>query len=105
MPCGCRRQLAVERGGSGEPDVKDQERVAVGLCPHDPRCADGAAGAAHVLDRDLLTKRLAHRLRGDPGDGVGRPAGGAGSDDIDRPRRIVLRGGGKRKYERSEHRQ
>jgi hypothetical protein len=52
-----KRGIDGERAGTAEP-----ERVAVGRRLGDLARADRAAGAAMVLDHDLLAERLAHEL-------------------------------------------
>ena len=72
----------------------DQQGVAVRVGAHRAAGADSAASAAGVLDRDLLAENFRHGLRGDARDRIGRPARGRGDDDVDRPRRVVLRRSG-----------
>ena len=71
--------------------VGQQQRIAVGRRLGDPRRAGHAAGAADILDDDLLAERLAHARAENARDGVDRPAGGKGHDQVDRPRRPALR--------------
>ena len=71
--------------------VADAHRVAVGRGMRDAADADGAAGAADVLDDNGLAERCLHPLRQEARDGVGRPAGRIGHDDGDDVRRIALR--------------
>ncbi len=93
-------EIGVERRRRRHADVVQQQRVAVGRGAGRLGGAEGAAGAADVLHDDLLAERLRHRLGDQPGHRVGRPAGGEGHDDRDRPGRIVLgegRGGDERR--------
>ena len=96
--CECRLRivgkLAIESGRGRESHVIDQQGVAVRVGAHRAAGADSAASAAGVLDRDLLAENFRHGLRGDARDRIGRPARGRGDDDVDRPRRVVLRRGG-----------
>ena len=62
--------VVAEWSGRGE-----QQRVAVGLRLRDGGGADGAAGAAAVLDHDPLLEPLAELVRQHAGDAVGRAAG------------------------------
>ena len=54
---------------------------------------DVAAGAAAVLDDELLPEPLAERLREHARGDVARGAGGKADDDAHRPRRVALRFG------------
>ena len=52
---------------------------------------DDSPGARAVLDDHLLSHRLAHFLRKDPGRDVSHPTGSKRHDDLDRVRRVSLR--------------
>ena len=80
------RRIDRVRAGAAE-----AERVAVGRGLRDLARRDRAAGAALVLDHDLLAERLAHLLGDDARHHVVAAAGGVRNDQGDRPRRIVLR--------------
>ena len=54
----------------------EEERVTVRIGGGDTAGAQRAAGAADILDDHLLAEHLGHRLRDQPGHGVGRPARG-----------------------------
>ncbi len=81
-------QVVVERGRGGVGDVPDRQRVAVGRGLRDPGHADGAAGAAQILDQHLLAQSAAHRFPDEAGDRVRRAAGSRGHHDGHRFRRI-----------------
>ena len=86
---GIERRIDRKRAGAA-----DHQRVAVGLGLRDLARRDGAAGAAAVLDDDLLAERLAHLVGDDARDGVVAAAGRIGHDQRDRAGRIVLRRSG-----------
>ena len=67
-----------------------QQRVAVGRRGRDPAAADGAAGAADVLDHQRLAEHLAHLVGDDARDHVARTAGREGHDHGDGTGGIVL---------------
>src|SRR5262245_38305731 len=73
--------------------VPEAERVAVRCRAGDAADADGAAGAAHVLDHHRLAEEASHRLREDAAQRVGGAAGGIRHDHRDRPRGIGLNRG------------
>ena len=85
---GIERRIDRERAGAAE-----HERVAVGRGLRDRARRDRAAGAAAVLDHDLLAERLAHLLGDDARHHVVAAAGRVGHDQRDRPVGIVLRRG------------
>ena len=60
-------------------------RVAVGLGLHQRLQADGAVGAAAVLDVDLLAEPVRQVLGDQPGDEIGAAAGRERHDHLDRP--------------------
>ena len=93
------RRIDRERAGAAE-----AERVAVGRALRDLARRDRAAGAALVLDHDLLAERAAHLLGDDARHHVVAAAGRIGNDQRDRPRRIVLRRCGARKNARTPSR-
>ena len=68
-------ELAVERGAGRHADMVEQQRVAVGLGLGDAAGAERAAGAADILDDDLLAEVLAHRFGDEAGHRIGRAAG------------------------------
>ena len=74
-------QLAEQRGAGGHADVVDQQRVAVGLRLHHALRPDDRP--ADALDHHRLVELPSHAVGDDAGDGVGRPARGAGGDDGD----------------------
>ena len=77
-------EVGIERGGGGlRAHVADRDRVAVGRGLGDAGHARGAAGAADVLDHQLLAQRARHVLADDAGDDVGRPARGERHDHGD----------------------
>src|SRR4029079_9138406 len=69
-------QLAVGVG----PAVAVEENVAVGCRLGDAARAGRYAGAADILDDDLLAEQFAHGLRQDPRNHIERAAGGEGHD-------------------------
>ncbi len=71
--------------------MADAQRVAVGRGVRHAADADGAAGAADILDDDGLAEGCLHPLGQEARDGVGRAAGRVGHDDGDDVRRIALR--------------
>ena len=75
-------QVRIERAVSGMAEVHDEQVVAVARRGgrHLLR-ADRAAGAADVLDQELLAQRLGHAGADDAGDGVAGPARGVGHHD------------------------
>ena len=76
-------ELAVERGCRGNAHVVQQQGVAVGLGACDAAGADGATGAAQVLDDDLLAQVARHGLGQHAGQHVGGASGRVGNDDGD----------------------
>src|SRR6516162_6552536 len=68
-----------------------QQRVAVVRRVRHEIGGDVAAGAAAVLDDELLAELLAERLREHARGDIARGAGGKTDDDAHRPRRIALR--------------
>ena len=93
-------ELAVERGAGRHADVVEQQRVAVRLGAGDAAGAQRAAGAADILDDDLLAEILGHGFGDQARDRVGRAAGRERHDDGDRAVGIGL--GGSRKRGRRE---
>ena len=92
-------QQSIVNGGihRASPDVTrpiaDAQRVAVGRRLRRAGDADAGPGAGHGLDDHRLTERDAHAFAQDPGERVGRPAGGERHDDRDGMRRVDLRVG------------
>ena len=83
---GVERRVDRERAGAAE-----DQRVAVRCTPrHGPR-GDRAAGAAAVLDDDLLAQRLAHFVGDDTGHGIVAASRGVGDHQHDGTVRVVLR--------------
>ncbi len=68
-----------------------QQRVAVGIAVGDVAGAERVAGAAAVLDEELLAQGRAEIVGHDPGDEIDGPRGNRGHDDLHRPVRIGLR--------------
>ena len=68
--------MRIERDISGMADVHQQQRVAIGQRGRDLGGADGAAGAARVLDNELLIKSFTHAVRKNARDDVGGTTGG-----------------------------
>ena len=71
----------------------DDQGIAVGRRLGRGIDADGAAGAAAVLDHHRLLQHGRHRLGIEPGDDVVRPAGGIGDQQADRAVRPFRRSG------------
>ena len=71
-----------------------QQGVAVGVGFGDAGGAERAAGAADILDDDLLTQVFGHRLGDQTPDRVGRAAGGERDDHGDRALGIIGLGHG-----------
>ena len=90
------------RGGMAA-EAADGERIAVGLGVGAARAADGAAGAADVLDDHPLTERAAHVVGGDARQHVGRAAGREHDDHGDRLRREGLLGERGRRRQQQAH--
>jgi hypothetical protein len=82
-----------------------QQGIAVRLRLGRARGAEGAAGAADILDDHLLTERLGHGFGDQPRDRVGRPAGRERHDDGDRIVRIVLRQNRRGRHRRQANQQ
>jgi hypothetical protein len=55
-------QLVGDAAEHMRPHIAQVDGVAVGRRPHDPRDADGAVSAAHILDDHRLAERHAHAL-------------------------------------------
>ncbi len=72
-------------------DRAEHQGVAIGRGIGDPLGAGHAAGAADVLDHDLLAENLAHARCHDAAEHVGRAAGRERNDHRDRLGRIALR--------------
>ena len=75
------------------PELDDRDGVAVGRGLGDHVGAERAAGAAAVVDHDLLLEDFLQLLPDHAGDQVVRPAGRERHDQPDRLRRKLLRGG------------
>ena len=71
-------------------DRTQHERVAVGRRIGDPLRPGHAAGAAHVLDHYLLAHDLAHALRNDAAQHIGRAARRERNDHAQRLAGIIL---------------
>jgi hypothetical protein len=71
--------------------VAVEENVAVGRRLGDAARAGRAAGAANILDDDLLAEQFAHGGRENPCRYIDRAAGGEGHHHRDGARRPVLR--------------
>ena len=81
-------RLLVERLALGMgADGAEHEGVAVGLGIGDALGAGHAAGAADVLDHDLLAENFAHARADHAAEHVGRAAGGERNDHGHRPGR------------------
>ena len=88
--------IAVEaRSDRERAGISQQDGVAVGRALRDRAAADGAAGAAAVVDHDRLAEHLAHLVGDDAPDDGGAAAGRERHDQRDRPVGIVLRAGGR----------
>ena len=72
-------------------DARHHQRVAVGFGRRRGRRPDDAAGAAAVLDVELLAERGGELLGDQPAERVGGAAGGERRDDLHRPARPALR--------------
>ena len=97
-------RLLVDPGVDGVRDGNDQKRVAVGgrLCGEIG--ADDAAGAAAVIDKDLLAQSLAELIGDDAADHVVAAARRERDDHADRAARIIVRGCCRRgEYRQREH--
>jgi len=81
----------IERRIDHEVRAVDQERVAVGRRLRGAAGADVAAGAADVLDIELLAHLLGQLRRDHPREQVGRAAGCERNDHAHRSRRVALR--------------
>ena len=98
--------LVQEFGGGVRAGAGHHDGVAVRRGLGDFVGADGAAGARHVLDDDLLAERLRHRADDHARGGVGRPAGRERRDQDDVAVGIILREGAWREcaQRQNEHR-
>ena len=95
--------IRVERGIDRErAGAAEAERVAVGLRARDLAGRDAAAGAAAILDHDLLAERRAHPVGDDARHGVVAAARRVGNDQGDRAGRIVLRKRGRGERDRRQ---
>src|SRR5205807_10342889 len=84
-------EIGCDHGVDGVGDGALQQRVAVvGRVRHEIG-GDVAAGAAAVLDDELLAEPLGERLREHARGDVARGAGTEADDDAHRPRRVALR--------------
>jgi hypothetical protein len=78
-------EISIQRRRRRHPDVKQQQRVAVGLGLRHLGDPERAAGTADVLDHEGRTRhRLAHRLGKVARDRIGRAAGRERHHDRDR---------------------
>jgi hypothetical protein len=83
----------VRLGQDGEHGEADQDRVPVGRGARRCGVADGAAGAAAVVDDDATAEDLLERLRDGPAGEISLPAGRVGHDHVDvAGRPALLRG-------------
>ena len=78
-------QLLGDRGMHDAGRRMIEQRVSVRLGLHHGIGGDGAAGAALVLDENLLAQHAAERLRHHPRGGIDPAAGGKRNDELDRP--------------------
>jgi hypothetical protein len=85
------RHLGVEAGIDDEAGADGHDRVAVRGHACDLSSRNVAAGAADVLDEELMAEVVGKLLRHDAGDGIGRSAGGKADHDAHRLGRIALR--------------
>ncbi len=92
-------QAGIERRGGGHADMVQQQSVAIIGGNRDLTRTQSAASTADILDHDLLTQIVTHRLRDQPGHRIGRPPGRERHHDGDGLVRIVLgnRGGAQRR--------
>jgi hypothetical protein len=67
-----------------------QQRVAIRIGLGDAGGAERAAGAADILDNDLLLQRIGHRLGDQTRHRIGRTTGREGDDDGDDARGIIV---------------
>ena len=85
-------RLLVEPGVDRVGDGNDQKRISVGRRFCRKVGADDTAGAAAVIDEDLLAQSLAELIGDDAPDHVVAAAGRERDDHADRAARIVVRG-------------
>src|SRR6516164_4598483 len=83
--------LRIQRHGYCHCRIVQQHRVAVGRGAGGAGGADRAAGAADVLDDDLLAERFRHAVLHDARDRIGRAAGRKRRHQRNRMARIGLR--------------
>ena len=84
-------EIVIERLVDNAGRAGQQKRVAIRRRMGHEAGADIGAGAATVLDDDLLIETLRHRLGHKPRDNVERAAGRDGNDETDRFVRIGVR--------------
>ncbi|MEI9805456.1 MAG: hypothetical protein WDN48_14955 [Pseudolabrys sp.] len=84
------RQGAIERRIDDEGRRRGQDRVAIGRSPGRLSRANIAAGAADILDIELLSKTVRQFLRDNAGNDVADAAGRKWDDATDRPHGIRL---------------
>ena len=89
-------ELPVQRRAGRHADVMEEQRIAVRLGVGDAAGAQRAAGAADILDDDLLAEILRHGFRDEARDRVGRAAGRKRHHNGDGAFRIGLRARGER---------
>ena len=98
-------RLLVEPGIDRVRDGNDQKRVAVGRRFCGEIGADHAAGAAAVVDKDLLAEFFAELVGDDAPDHVVAAAGRERDDQADRAARIIVRGRCRRGEQRQRKRE
>jgi electron transfer flavoprotein alpha subunit len=76
-------------------DRANQQRVAVGIGLRDGVRADVAAGAAAVVDDEVVAERLREPVADVAREDVGRAAGREGHDHLDDAARVVVGGRGR----------
>jgi len=86
-------ELVIQRRVDGVCRRDKQKRVAVGCRLGGEVGADDAAGAAAVIDEDLLAEPFAELVGDDAADHVVAAAGRERDDHADRAARIIVRGG------------
>ena len=88
---GVEAEVRVERHARRKRHLMQQHGIAVGRGAGGTAGGDHAAGAADVLDDDLLAERLRHAVLDDARDRIGRAAGRERHHERDRTAGIGLR--------------
>ena len=88
---GVEGKIRIERHARRHRNLMQQHRIAVGRGAGGASGSDHAAGAADVLDDDLLAERLRHAVLDDARDRIGRAAGRVRHHERDRTAGIGLR--------------